>query len=411
MNQPGTEAQAPGQPVRLNALLVPRALCAFDTGGAQVFDLTLAGGRVAAIRPSAEPARGLLISAPVEAHAHIDKNYTATDTGGAQGDLFSAIARMETHRAGWQAADIRQRMERALQEAWRFGTRALRTHLDWGRGAPPPSLPVLQELRAQWRGRIELQFVSLTPLDVFADAEAGAQIAQEVRRAGGVLGAFVYRNADLTAKLERVFELAVRHGLTLDFHVDEGLDVEAQGLHPIAQLTLAHGLQGRVVCGHACSLSVQPEAQAQATLALCARAGVHLVALPSTNLYLQGAWDRTPVQRGITRLREARAAGVGVSLATDNVQDAFYPYGGYDLMDAFALGTQAAHLAPALDWIDTITTQPAQALQLAWDGRLKEGCPADLLCLSARNEYELIGPRTRTRQVFRAGQLLQETHP
>lgn len=393
--------------VELSALHIPRALRAFDAGGAEVFDVALHDGRIAAIRPSTQPARGLLLSAPVEAHAHIDKNYTVEETGGAQGDLFSAIRRMEAHRARWSGATLQPRMERALREAWAFGTRALRTHLDWGSAAPPASLAVLEALREAWRGRIELQFVALTPLDVYADEAAGAQIAREVRRAGGVLGAFVYRNADLAARLRRVFALAAQHGLALDFHVDEGLDRDAQGLALIAQMTLEHGMQGRVVCGHACSLSVQPDHEVEATLALCARAGLHLVALPSTNLYLQGAWERTPVPRGITRLREARAAGVGTSLATDNVQDAFYPYGGYDLLDAFGLGVQAAHLAPALDWIDTITVNPARALGLAWDGRLHEGCPADLLWLDARNEYELIGPHGRARRVIRAGRPLE----
>ncbi|WP_225781479.1 amidohydrolase family protein [Xenophilus sp. Marseille-Q4582] len=397
--------------MELKALHIPRVLRGFDAGADQVFDLRLQDGRIASIRPSAEAARGLLLSAPVEAHAHIDKNYTVEETGGAQGDLFSAIRRMEVHRASWNGATLQPRMERALQEAWRFGTRALRTHLDWGRPEAPASLAVLEALRDAWRGRIELQFVALTPLDVYADEDAGARIAREVQRAQGVLGAFVYRNADLAPKLRRVFALAVQHGLRLDFHVDEGLDVEARGLRQIAELTLEHGLQGRVVCGHACSLSVQPDDEALETLALCARAGLHLIALPSTNLYLQGAWDRTPVQRGLTRLHEARAAGLGLSLATDNVQDAFYPYGGYDLLDTFALGVQAAHLAPALDWIDTVTMGPAQALGLDWDGRLHEGAPADLLWLQARHEYELIGPRGRARRVIRAGRLLEEMHP
>ena len=71
---------------------------------------------------------------------------------------------------------------------------------------------------------------------------------------------------------------------------------------------------------------------------------------------------------------------------------------------------QSAHLAPALDWIDTIPTGPAQALGLDWDGRLREGAPADLLWLQARHEYELIGPRGRARRVIRAGRLLKEMH-
>jgi cytosine deaminase len=149
-------------------------------------------------------------------------------------------------------------------------------------------------------------------------------------------------------------------------------------------------------------------AQAQDTLALCAQAGIHIVALPTTNLYLQGAWDGTPVERGITRLKEAAAHGIPACIATDNVADAFYPYGSYDLLDSFALGVQMAHLAPAQDWLASITTHPAAALGLAWDGRIAPGCPADLVALAARSGYELLTPRARQRTVLRGGQALRD---
>lgn len=393
--------------MRLEALRIPAPLRAFAAGDAQLFDVTLAGDKVASIVPSArqQHANGTLLSALVEAHAHIDKNYTVQDVGAAEGDLFVAIERMNRHRESWTGESLRLRMERALHDAWRSGTRALRTHLDWVQPEPPAALAVFEALREEWRGRVELQFVSLTPLDLFADVAAGERIAREVKRAGGVLGAFVYRNEGIVHKLGRVFDLAQQHGLALDFHVDEGLDIEATGLRSIAQLVRDFRLG--VVCGHACSLSVQEDAVAAETLALCAGAGIHLVALPTTNLYLQGAWDRTPVQRGITRIREAAARGLRASLATDNVQDAFYPYGSYDLLETFGLGVQAAHLAPASDWLDTVTVNPAKALGLAWDGRIAPGCPADLLVLSATGEHELIGPRGRQRTVIRAGQPLE----
>ncbi|MDQ2734681.1 MAG: amidohydrolase, partial [Pseudomonadota bacterium] len=160
-------------------------------------------------------------------------------------------------------------------------------------------------LRQQWRGRIELQFVSLTPLDLFEEEGGADARARAVADAGGILGAFVYRNDDLETKLRRVFEVAVAHDLDLDFHVDEGLDVQAIGLRCVAELTTEAGWEQRVTCGHACSLSVQPANAALDTLRRCAAAGIHLVALPTTNPYLQGAWDGTPVERGITRLREA----------------------------------------------------------------------------------------------------------
>ena len=137
--------------------------------------------------------------------------------------------------------------------------------------------------------------------------------------------------------------------------------------------------------------------------------GIHLVALPTTNLYLQGAWDATPVPRGITRLREAAAAGLRPALATDNVQDAFYPYGSYDLLEAFALGVQVAHLTPVADWLDSITVSPARALQLPWDGRLAPGCPADLVLLAARTAHEILTPRGRSKRVMRNGQFLESS--
>ncbi|MBB4222646.1 amidohydrolase family protein [Variovorax guangxiensis] len=394
--------------MKLEALRIPAPLRGFAAGETQLFDVTIEGDKVASITPSAQQqTKGTLLSALVEAHAHIDKNYTVQDVGAARGNLFVAIDRMNRHRESWTGESLRLRMERALRDAWQSGTRALRTHLDWVQPEPPAALAVFEALREEWRGRIELQFVSLTPLDLFADIEAGERIAREVRRAGGVLGAFVYRNEGIVHKLGRVFDLAQQHGLALDFHVDEGLDIEATGLRSIAQLVRARDFRRGVVCGHACSLSVQDDTVAGETLALCAGAGIHIVALPTTNLYLQGAWDRTPVQRGVTRIREAAARGLRASLATDNVQDAFYPYGSYDLLETFGLGVQAAHLAPADDWLDTITVSPAKALGLAWDGRIAPGCPADLLVLSATGEHELIGPRGRQRTVIRAGQPLE----
>jgi cytosine deaminase len=387
----------------LDAVCIPRSLRGFasDAPDTQAFGVSWTDGQVTRIEPVPRAAAGTLLSALVDVHVHLDKNYSVDEVGATQGDLRSAMERMKAGRAGWTAALLHERMTRALADAWRCGTRAMRTHLDWPEPRTPLSLAVLTTLRDEWRGRIELQFVSLTPLDQF-DTGASAR-AQTLARAGGILGAFVYRNTDLEAKLRRVFELAVAHDLDLDFHVDEGLAPDAAALRCIAELTLSHGWQQRVTCGHACSLSIQSADEALETLRRCALAGVHLVALPTTNLYLQGAWSGTPIERGITRLREAAAAGVNACIATDNVADGFYPYGSYDLFETFGLAVQIAHLAPALAWLPAITVHPARAMGLAWDGLLRAGCPADLVLLQARAEYEMLTPTGRQRTVYRAG--------
>ncbi len=389
----------------LEAVAIPQPLRGFASDAA-AFDVRLQGATVATIRPSAGPPTATLVSAFVDAHVHLDKTHTVNDVGATEGDLFAAIERMAAHRARWTGADLHARMNRALHEAFSYGTRAVRTHLDWVTRDTPVALAVFEALREAWAGRVDLQCVSLTPLDVFDALADGQHIASQVAQAGGVLGAFVYRNDRLTEKLQRVFDLAVAHQLSLDFHVDEGLHEDARGLQAIAHLTIQNGWQGRVTCGHACSLAMQSESNAATALVNTAQAAIHLIALPTTNLYLQGAWNRTPIERGITRLKEAAAHGVNTCIATDNVADGFYPYGSYDLMESFSLGVQMAHLSPASQWLNTITISPARAMGLPWDGKIAKGCPADLVLLAARNDYELLTPAGRQRTVIRNGQAL-----
>ena len=409
--------------MHLTNVLIPTCVRGFDLD-AERFDVDMQNGTVAQIsRAQIAPdsiASGTLLPCLVDAHVHIDKTYVVDEVGAADGDLFKAITLMGQHRASWTTLDITMRMQRAVSDAYRHGTRALRTHLDWFEPAAPKSLAAFEAVRGHWRGKVALQCVSLTPLDVFDGTSEGNLLAQRIaaelarvdqsadksQGEAALMGAFVYRNADMPAKLQRVFEVAAQHGLHLDFHVDEGLDIDATGLRLIAELTLANQYQGKVTCGHCCSLSVQPRAEAEATLKLCFEAGVSLIALPTTNLYLQGAWDSTPVERGITRLNEAAAHGMQASIATDNVADSFFPYGSYDLLATYALGVQVAHLSPATDALATVTTHPARAMRLPWNGLIQVGCPADLVLLAATTPYELLSAAGQRRQVIRAGEML-----
>lgn len=402
--------------MQLNGVLIPSNLRGFasDVG---LFDITITGTKVSAIESSkaAQPS-GTLIPCTVDLHTHIDKTFVVQETGAANGDLFSAIQQMGVHRVTWTETVIYERMTRALAQAYNSGARAMRTHIDWPSKDSPIALKVFERVRGEWRGKVTLQCVSLVPLDLFDNAFDSEDIGLSVGVADQccdlalgervLLGAFVYRNERIYDKLQRVFDLALRNGVGIDFHVDEGLDTDARGLHAIAELTIKNNMQGFVTCGHACSLAMQNNDQANDTLKLCAQAGIHLVALPTTNLYLQGAWNRTPIERGITRIHEAQNLGVNTSIATDNVADSFYPYGSYDLVDTFCLGIQIAHLHPADQWLSTITTNPALAMRLPWDGMICVGCPADLILLPANNAWDLLSPDCRNiakRSVIRDG--------
>jgi cytosine/creatinine deaminase len=394
----------------ITGVQIPRSVRGFDSD-AEFFDIFIRNSLLAGIKTARSApdlivnSKQMLLPAFVDLHLHIDKTFVVDEVGAAEGDLFAAIERMAKHATRWSAEQIEARMQRALTQAYANGCRALRTHLDWMNKDAPKSLAVFEKLRDQWRGKLVMQCVSLTPLDYFDEgldaAFNGEELALEVATANltcdqqrgeaALLGAFVYRNEGIYDKLQRIFDLAIKNQLDLDFHVDEGLDADARGLKAIAELTIKNNWQGRVTCGHACSLAMQSDEDALATLKLCAQAGIHLVALPATNLYLQGAWNRTPVERGLTRLREAREAGVSVSIATDNVADGFYPYGSYNPLASYALGVQMGHLSSPLDWLSSITSAPSKAMRLPWDDLIREGCPVDdLLLVQAGDARDLM---------------------
>lgn len=388
------------KPLRLTGVSLP--------GRPGRYDLVVADGRIADLVPSRETDGGVVTPLFADAHVHLDKTHTIARIGAEANAriecLFDAIALMEQDRANWTAADIRARAGLALEAAYRQGVGAMRTHIDWVTPEVPEAWPVLVELRKEWKDRIDLQLAALIHGDIVP--EAGAAVAARVKQDGGVLGAFFYRNADIAAKVEAMFALARAHDLDLDFHVDEGLDAEADGLSLIIEAARRHGMAGRVLCGHACSLTLRSADELRRILAAGAEAGVALVLLPTTNLYLQDrANGRTPRLRGIAPLKEAREAGMAVMLASDNVRDAFYPYGDYDPLSVLRLAAPVCHLEPE-DWLDSITTLPARWCASSIATPLEKAMPANFVWHAASDLGDLISRPQARRIVYRGGKPL-----
>lgn len=364
--------------------------------------LTLAEGRIAAIDPAPGPATHTALPLPVEPHVHLDKAFTIFRARAEKPGLFGAIEAMAADKARWTPLDLLTRIEDGMQEAWAAGTRAIRSHIDWTEPAVPLAWEIAAEVAQDWSNRMPLIRASLSGIDLLGDPDHGPAIAKRVAQDGQVLGAFIYRHPDLETRIPFVFDLAEKHGLRLDFHVDEGLDVEATGLDLIVAEATRRHMGSSVLCGHACSLSIRPDADH--AIAALAASGVALTVMPTTNLYLQDMTPgRSPRQRGLAPAQELRAAGVSVLLGTDNVCDPFYPMGIHDPLESLRLAAIAAHLSPG-DWVDAITAAPARALGLA-PQRLGVGELADFLLLPAPDVLAALARPGVQRQVIRGGVL------
>ncbi len=358
---------------------------------------------------------GMIWPALVDMHTHLDKGHIWPRKANPDGTFDGALTSVgEDRAANWTADDVRARMEFSLRCAYAHGTGAIRTHLD---SIPPQdeiSWPVFEEVRLAWTGRIDLQAVALFGIDMLQrDDSFLGRIGDRVERAGGLLGAVTYMIPELDRNLDRIFQVAIEKGLDLDFHVDETGDPQAESLRHIAEAALRNGFEGKVVCGHCCSLSRQADDEANVTLDLVVKAGIGVVSLPLCNMYLQDrVRGRTPRWRGVTMLHEMKARGIEVAVASDNTRDPFYAYGDLDALEVFREATRILHLDhPVGDWPAMVTNAPASMMSLPERGWIKEGAPADLILFRARTWTELLSRPQSDRMVVRAGQPIDRRLP
>ena len=349
----------------------------------------------------------------IDVHTHLDKGHTWERAPNPDGTFGGALRTVVADRtAHWSAEDVRRRMDFGLRCSWAHGTKAIRTHLDSFGPQAAITWPVFEGLRKEWAGRIELQAVSLVALQIFGTAE-GQELADRVAAAGGILGAVTYMSPEIDALLDGVLDLAAERGLDVDFHCDESGDIGARALAHIARAVRRRRFSGRVVCGHCCSLAVQPPAVVAETLDLTAEAGISVISLPMCNLYLQDRVPgRTPRWRGVTLLHELAARGVPVALASDNCRDAFYGFGDHDTLEVFREATRICHLdRPYGDWPRAVTTTPADLMGLAGAGRIGPGLPADLVLFEGRTWSELLSRPQANRVVLRNGRAIERRLP
>jgi cytosine deaminase len=407
-----------------------RATAIHDDG--ILVDLLIDKESIAAIEPSAAAAGAALPALDLEGrqvwptlidmHAHLDKGHVVTRTENPNGSFAGARDATTADRTRhWTADDISKRMNFGLRCAYVHGVAAIRTHLD----SQEPELAqrswgVFREMREDWRERIALQAVALVPIDAFRTSY-GEALADLVAQSGGVLGGVTRATGgihgglleDTDQLLDTILRLAMERDLDVDLHVDESGDPGAAALERIAAAVLRNGFKGRVVCGHCCSLSVQPEEQRRRTIELCAEAGVAVVTLPTVNLYLQDRESgRTPRWRGVAPIQEMRRSGIPVAIGGDNCRDPFHAYGDHDMVDTFRQAVRIMHLDhPFGDGPGLAGPVPAAIIGSAPLGTIRVGGPARLIIFRARTLNELICRPQSDRIVIDRGRQVREELP
>jgi len=338
----------------------------------------------------------LVLPGLVELHTHLDKTFTPSRNP--EGTLIGAIDSFRAVVASRTAADIEGNAEAALRAAIARGVTRLRSHLNLGSPDDLAMIEILSDLRRRYRDRIELQFVAMAGLD-------GSDAARRLLEAALALGVDQLGGApalaeDPSANVAATLDAAQALGLPVDLHIDENEDPASRTLLAFAEGALVRGLTGRLTASHCCSLAFMAPAERDAVLARVAEADIGVVALPACNLVLMGR-GHWPVPRGSVPVKALHGAGVAVAAGSDNVQDAFNPFGGYDPLASATLAAQVNQLTSdgELDRVLDLVTGDAGRLFDGRPGVIEDGAPADLVVLDACDERAVVAdppPRLAT---------------
>ena len=353
-----------------------------------------------------DAAHRLVVPAMVEAHAHLDKAFLAETIPNPTGDLMGAIVNIEAARDRITEADTEIRAERAARLIAANGATAIRTHADLTDANGLTSINALLRVRDRLAGLVRIEVFALCgwPSIGPAGAEQRALLRDAVALGIDGIGGCPHLEDDPIAANDNFLTLAAEAGLPLDLHTDETLDPTRFSLEDLADRVRRSGFPHRVAASHCVSLVMQTTAVQQRVAEKLAAAGISVIALPSSNLFLQGRDHPVGTPRALAPVGLLRAAGVNVAAGADNLQDPFNPVGRGDCLETASLMIMAGHVLPVDAY--AMVSRSARLLMGLGNAGTSPGDIADLVILPAATVREAIAFASTARIVIRAGQVL-----
>ena len=390
----------------------PLAITDARLPGGEITCLRIADGLVVSVGdPPSEgdevlDARGaLVLPAMAEAHAHLDKAFLSEVVPNPTGDLMGAIIAMEEHRHLITVADTEERAERAARLLAANGATAIRTHADTTTNNGMMSVQALLSVRDRLRSLVHIEVFALSGWPVVGEGAAPERdlLLEAIGMGVDGIGGCPHLEDDSNAAIDVFLELAGEAGLPVDLHTDEHLDGARCTLDHLSKRVIATGFSHGVAASHCVSLGLLPDTDQARLAAALAEADISVVALPASNLYLQGRDRQEGMPRALTAVRALRLAGVNLAAGWDNLQDPFNPVGRGDCLETAGLMVMAGHLLPD-DAYDTVAAATRRMMGLPAAGPVV-GAAADLVVVRADSVRETIALAPTPRTVIKGGRI------
>jgi cytosine/creatinine deaminase len=371
-------------------------------------DLVVVDGRISALGPGAGTtvardvprlaAEGALLCQPfVDGHIHLDKTLIGLPfIPHIFGDTIAGRIDAEKRIRRGIRGPIQERGGRLIEQIAAFGTLAVRSHVDIDTEIGLKGLEAVLSLKESHGRLIDIQTVAFPQSGVMRDPGTAdlldAAIAAGADLVGGLDPAGI--DDDIEGHLDAIFGVASKHGVGLDIHLHDGGALGAFELRQIASRSRALGLEGKVAVSHAFCLGELDDADFGRTAEALARADVAIM----TN---------GPGPVSMPPLKRLKAHGVRVFCGSDNIRDAWSPFGNGDMLERAGIVCDRQNFRSDADLAEAFAlVTEAPAAVMGRSNPLEVGAMADFCLLPARSIAEAVASRPTDRTVVRGGVVL-----
>ncbi|AUJ86257.1 MULTISPECIES: amidohydrolase family protein [Enterococcus] len=385
---------------------------------AELVDIAISKGKITAVAPNIEESAAKTIEAKgkvvipglIESHIHLDKALIADREPNNSGTLQEAIQVTAKLKPTFTEEDIYDRAKRALEMLIIHGTTAVRTHAEFDPAQGFTGFDTIMRLKEEYRDLIDIQVVAFPQEGIFKAPGTDKMMIEAMEKGADVVGGIPYNDAPANEHIDLIFEIAKQFDKDIDLHQDFADEADDTSIVYLCEKTIAEGYQGRVSVGHLTALHAMEPDQLAEVIDLMVKAQINVMPLPATDLHLGARNDAYNVRRAVTPIRKLRDAGVNICLGSNNIRNAFTPYGNGDLIQIAMLAVPVAHLGGADDLptvLPMITTNTAKALNIK-DYGIAVGNRADLILLDTQRKADVLIDIPERLVVIKNGRIIVE---
>ncbi|MDP1966954.1 MAG: amidohydrolase family protein [Reyranella sp.] len=371
--------------------------------------IDVAGGRIAALLPASAslPARddildvagGLLLPPLVDGHIHLDKTLLGLPWIPNQAAGNRVADRIEAERKVRAARTVPEAEtgSNLVRQVVASGTLHMRSHVDIDNQLGLRNLHEVLKIRERFQGLVTIEIVAFPQSGILRSPGTAELLDAAVAEGADLVGGLdpVGIDGDLDGHLDAVFGIAEQRGVGVDIHLHDGGDGGIAQLLAIAERTIATGLAGRVAVSHAFALGSVDAEKAARTAGVLAKAGVAIM-------------SHGPGGAPIPPLALLHQHGVKVFGGSDNIRDAWSPFGNGDMLErAMMIGYRAnfRHDHELQFAFEMVTDAAARVLGIEAYG-IAVGAAADFVIVDAGSVAEAVATRPRRKLVIKSGRVV-----